>query len=314
MFFTKIAFNTAVLLCYIPHKRGGNSRTGALGAGAALTMTCRTIDEVVGEISRRIPQPGAPINKARAAYDWMVTNIQYDHHRLNMPFRREILPPEETLHRGKGICTDMSALYVVVTRQMGLQSNYANVEVDQNNNPVEHACAVVDLPERKLQVDPAYRIFDARHIQLRIHEPPEVASTHTVPRQPIHLPRFFYHPIPFKKLAIAGLAAIGISCCAYLGISGAKQLKPTNIQYYQTGNGVRFTTKHGTLNFGLEESARIPMEKALFYHEAQNSDMDPGELLEMYVSTDKDDNERISAQEAIDARISARKSYMDSVR
>jgi len=163
-------------------------------------MKCRTIDDVVAEISRKTQFSAPPLHRARAIYDWEVAHISYDEERLNRWFGADILHPEETLARGKGICTDMAALYVAIARRMGLPAWYAHVDVDQDEKAVNHACAAVDLSERRLLVDPAYGIFDARHRRYSLVEPDvlrEPAPCYGPPPEEHYVPQ--HHERPFVE-------------------------------------------------------------------------------------------------------------------
>lgn len=140
-------------------------------------MDCRTIDDVVEEIGRKAPFSAPPLHRARAIYDWEVAHIAYDEERLHSWFGPDVLHPEETLRRGRGICTDMASLYVAIARRMGLRAWYAHVDANGKGELVNHACAAVDLPERRLLVDPAYGIFDARHRKYYPVEPDVLRET-----------------------------------------------------------------------------------------------------------------------------------------
>ncbi len=264
-----------------------------------MLMTCRTINDVVNEINSQMIPCSPQIQIAKAVYDWEICNIQYDTVRFKNPFRREILPPEETLLRGRGICTDMSALYVAITRQMGLESYYANVEIDQENNPVKHACAVVKVPY-ELQVDPAYSIFNARHKVLHMTEPDVLAN----PQK--HNNHRYHHESFGQKLAATAVGVFLLLGAAVVATS-PNMFQTQKGTHYETSTGHRFRTDHGKIEFTHE--ARDIWKEAVFYHEAQNGNMNANELLKMLVETDQNSDNHISHAEAADALMLAKEKY-----
>jgi len=69
----------------------------------------------------------------------------------------------------KGVCTEMSFLYIILARSVGLKASYYSVTKDFKGKKVNHACAGVDLGYWKgtLFVDIAYRKFGIEHKRLK---------------------------------------------------------------------------------------------------------------------------------------------------
>ena len=64
----------------------------------------------------------------------------------------------------------MAALYIAMTRCVGIRSSYVYVAVNDSGGSVNHACAMVDLPgayRPVTLVDLSYPRFDANHGKFR---------------------------------------------------------------------------------------------------------------------------------------------------
>jgi hypothetical protein len=108
------------------------------------------------------------IDKAQALFDWCVNNIPYGtsgwkKHQKSMRTAVEIFEDKE------GVCAEMTILYIVMARAVGLKANYSKVEeVDKNGQLKKHASPVVLIAGRHIYPDIAYKVFDARHNDYKI--------------------------------------------------------------------------------------------------------------------------------------------------
>ncbi|MCX6744630.1 MAG: transglutaminase-like domain-containing protein [Candidatus Parcubacteria bacterium] len=101
-------------------------------------------------------------DKARVLYDWFVKNIPFGtsgwkKHKKSMRNAVEIFEDKE------GVCAEMTILYIVMARAVGLEANYARVEVINNGKVEKHACPVVKIKGKYIYVDPGFQQFDAPH-------------------------------------------------------------------------------------------------------------------------------------------------------
>lgn len=169
-----------------------------------------TLDDVVRALQRKLPSGTPALHAARLIYDWETDTIAYDTARRDSWFRFGVQSPEETIRRRAGVCTDMTLLYCTIARRLGLRAHYADVTVDHRSRNVDHVCALVELPPRRLLADVAYKQFDIAHKAYSIIE--EETLTEPLPdepaREPQHLP---YRP---RTLGVPETAA---ACALLLG-------------------------------------------------------------------------------------------------
>ena len=95
--------------------------------------------------------------KARVIYDWIEQNIKYGKGRYGYSNSKEVL--EQKL----GVCGEMAFLYITMVRSVGLDAAFVEVDRDGDGKKVSHACAIVDVGDREILVDPAYHQFDVHH-------------------------------------------------------------------------------------------------------------------------------------------------------
>jgi transglutaminase-like putative cysteine protease len=101
--------------------------------------------------------------KARALYDWFVAKIPFGtsgwkKHQKSMRHAKEIFEDRE------GVCAEMTILYIVMARAVGLEAKYARTETINSNGQVErHACPYVKVNGKWIFVDPGFQQFDAPH-------------------------------------------------------------------------------------------------------------------------------------------------------
>lgn len=300
-----------------------------------------TLEEIVYGIAMQASS-ASPRSKAQAIYDWMGKNIEYDYERYRAIEAGEDdghpNHPLTTLKRKKGVCGDQACLYVALARRMGLACWYARVTRDHYGKNVNHACAIVALPEGYLQVDPAYRIFDARHQQYYFEELPELndfAKSETQYQQSYvsQSNSSSYSQSSYTPQRFTGtfelldrwtwkpfLFGIMTAVLAGLGIYGVYTESPVfgnlrgRVEHRATASGSTFHTKHGEACFIVDPTAQQSWNEAIFYKEAVNSTLSDQKLLDEYLAADKDGNNWLSAQEVWDARTAARDAYLRSRR
>lgn len=103
------------------------------------------------------------------------------HTRLGYEVRGEegVLPPSETLRRGKGSCRDLAALLIESCRQLGIAarfvSGYAHGPATEAGGAATHAWAEVYLPGAGWKgFDPtSAAVVGADHIPVAVHRDPE---------------------------------------------------------------------------------------------------------------------------------------------
>jgi len=110
-------------------------------------------------IRRHTNKYASPEEKARAIFDWIQDNIEYGKSKRINGYKNS----KETLDDREGVCGEMAFVYITMARSCGLKSAYATVTLDYEGKQVSHGCAIVDLGDRDILVDPAYHTFDIRH-------------------------------------------------------------------------------------------------------------------------------------------------------
>lgn len=101
------------------------------------------------------------LEKAKVIFNWMNESLSYDHNfKQNSGKYRTAV---EVLRDKKGVCGELSFLYIVLARRSGLKSNYVHVDRDYKGENVNHACAAVNIDENIILVDPANCKFDVKH-------------------------------------------------------------------------------------------------------------------------------------------------------
>jgi hypothetical protein len=190
------------------------------------------LDTIVRALQRKLPAGTPALHAARLIYDWEVDYIQYDTARRDSWFQFGVQSAHKTIRRRAGVCSDMSVLYCTIARRLGLQAQYAHVDVDYRGDRVEHACSVVALPDRALLVDVAYKQFDIAHRAYSIVE--EDALTEPLPdaQQPKapHAaqlrPQHYCPPTRPLGLRETAVACVLLLSTAYFLTGGEPFLKP----------------------------------------------------------------------------------------
>lgn len=276
-----------------------------------LMLMGNTLEQVVKEIKKSMSWRASPYDQAKAVYSWMKANITYDHPRKvridSGGDLRRFLNPLEVLCLGKGVCGDQTVLYVTLARKLGLQAHYAHVDRDHLGRDVNHACAIVALPDKHIQVDPAYDWFDLKHQSYAIQEPYELQEGEQNTRQgavAISPPTpAVFPPLPRAKPPCFRLLMLA-AACAGIWYGGNWAYRETNwpiLQGIITNREKRFSTEHGEVRFTVDKDAARAWEEALFFMETQEGKLNEPGLLLKYVRSDKDRNNVISAAEAREA-------------
>ena len=79
-------------------------------------------------------------------------------------------------------CQESARLYLVLARELGLESYYVHLEKDDEGTPVthDHDCAVVFLNEGAFLVDPTHRGFGVSHKQFKVLNDLEMTAHHAM--------------------------------------------------------------------------------------------------------------------------------------
>jgi hypothetical protein len=104
-------------------------------------------------------------------YDWIVENIKYDEDHSKQFYRNA----KDVFNNKKGICGEMSILYMAFMRRMGYKADYCEVKIDCVGNEVSHACVKIETKDGEtIYVDPAYKIYNVEHENLRLVDDSEL--------------------------------------------------------------------------------------------------------------------------------------------
>jgi hypothetical protein len=282
-----------------------------------------SLDEVVQDIGRRVPISSEPYERAKAIYEWMGEHLTYDRERQvavqSGRDNRRVLHPEYVLRERKGICGDLSGVYVALGRKLGLETKYARVSLNERGEETNHACAIVELPDRIMQVDPANRVFDASHREYHIERIDIIEDIVRGAR----IPTTTYQPpcttpyVPWRRKCRTLLPRwikriVLCAALAYAGHKGWQWYKRPTLDVLDLQNELRFATKHGEVKFTIASDGAQQWKEALFFLEEQEGNFDEHSLLEKYVLADKNQDDIISGSEARDALAAARAKYLKS--
>jgi hypothetical protein len=137
--------------------------------------------EMATVINEKFKSETNEIDRAKAIFDWMVNNIDYDYYKCDMKnqgYKQDVSQSKDVFKLKKGVCGEMSYLYVVFARCSGLKANYVYVNRDCYGTNVYHACAGLfiddphlftergSLPQtqnKPILIDIAYKMFDVKH-------------------------------------------------------------------------------------------------------------------------------------------------------
>ncbi len=263
----------------------------------------QNLAQVVNTISKRIIPAAPAIVKAKAIYDWMIDNISYDDERKKSiedhiedptPYK-----PETTLELRKGICTDLSILYMAIAQKMGIKAYFGDVKIDCHGKNVCHACAIVDVQTRIIQVDVAYRRFDAGHKACKICNPPIIIEDETImPKRKI-----------LRYIFAAGALISGLM--SYFSSESSTRFKHEEISLLESSTGSKFISQNGIINLHYDKKTEQQLKEYIFFLEAKKGILNDKEILEKYLETDQNKDCTISLDEALQARISARNAYFN---
>jgi hypothetical protein len=289
----------------------GNKAPALPGEQGAFTMP-QSLEEVVKTISTHIKPIAPAIDKAKAIYDWILENIEYDNERMaaidncienGIPYS-----PEITLKRRKGICSDLSVLYVAIAREMGLNAHFLDVTVDCNGTEVCHACAMVDVKTRNIQVDISYKLFDARHKTFEIENPP-IKGEYGI----INGLEDTIKILPKRKLIKIIFAAGALISGIMSYFTGFSSSSPKNekITMLESTSSANFVSNSGVLKFSYDKAAESALKEYVFFIEAKEGRLSDGKIFEKYLAVDTNKDGAISFEEAAEAKKSARDKYFE---
>lgn len=120
------------------------------------------ITQELADLTKEITKDSkTDINKIRNIFDWFLENINYGTQKreINNGYRTS----NEVYRDKEGICGEMASLFVVMSRYIGVKSNYVSVRKDLYNTSVYHACACVQINKKIILIDLAYEAFDVKH-------------------------------------------------------------------------------------------------------------------------------------------------------
>lgn len=118
----------------------------------------------ISQLIKELFDPGSSSGENSVKFfDWVVKNIRYgERKRGRQGYRNSV----EVFRDGEGVCGEMTMLYLVMVRAIGMRGSFVNVDVDGNGKRVNHACAMIDVQGNYgdvTLVDPAYKAYDIAH-------------------------------------------------------------------------------------------------------------------------------------------------------
>jgi hypothetical protein len=270
----------------------------------------RSPEETIEEISKKFLPETNPLSKAKIIYDWMTKNIEYDHERRkNVESGIEDCFPrtaEETLKKGKGICTDLTELYCTIAYYFGIPVRIA--EIDTGNPLIGHVCAAIPWKDGYVFVDPAKKGFDVKYEKYRIVEEDQEVKQVEEPLSESE-----------KKSCIAIVLAAGIGALCMLGYCAMYQIDAQRkrvIEAQQTAGGISFRSPSGAIDYYIPPDAREPWKTLLFYEEAKKGTaLQDAELFDLCQRIDKINDDAtprlrtLSLEEITDACRRAEREY-----
>lgn len=278
------------------------------------------LENVVQELWHSLQPNAAPRQRAETIYEWMTQNLSYDYDRWNAVLsgedRRQVIHPGEVLEKRKGICSDLAYAYVTLGRRFGLKAQYARVPTkDDKGELAYHTFAIVTLDGKEVQVDPTHKLFGAKHKGYQIEEPfvDDPSARHQ--DQDTWQPSYNLREQSRNRLYGLGrkLAALALLAGLLFGTRSCWEWrKQQNVQYCETKDEARFTTKNGEMRFAVSPEAAQPWKETLFFAEAIKGDLSDYELLEVYARADANKDSVIHPLEARAARDFARAMYLKS--
>lgn len=123
----------------IPAKHIESGDAGIISTAKAITENC-----------------GTELEKARAIYDWVAENTEYDYEKLAKHIKGQYgneYGAVNTLKTGKGVCYDYAALAAALARAVGIRAKLVEGELKQGDLKSFHAWNEFYIPERKAWIN-----------------------------------------------------------------------------------------------------------------------------------------------------------------
>jgi hypothetical protein len=285
-------------------------------------MMAKTIETVVSEIAKKILPAANLLDKAKAVYDWVSNNIKYDHKRkdaIKTSHDCHIRHPEETLRKGKGVCTDCTRLYIELVRHFGVHAEMAEV----NNG--KHVVVAIPLKNGYFFVDPTDPgEFDAHYeeycfVPKEVYESQETEDDSEEEKGRINyenqtvevnnMYRTNEGPKSVIGTAIAVIGLAGMATLFYGWLEGTNSQKRKTIQAMETSNAITFHTPSGSITYTIAPEARKEWQTLLFFEEARlGTELSDADKFELCKKTDrtKEDGQNGERELRLDEIIKAR--------
>ena len=103
-------------------------------------------------------------NIAENIFSWVVKNISYDNDHSKEHYRTA----KETYDERRGLCGELSVLYIAFLRSVNIECNFCEVTKDNTGADVAHACIIIKGEDGTNQLsDVAYKSFAIQHIEYK---------------------------------------------------------------------------------------------------------------------------------------------------
>lgn len=138
------------------NKCGTNTKDDAPGIFNMSQSMAQQVEE--------IKKMSANANLAEGIFGWVVANISYDIEHTKEHYRTA----KETYNEKRGVCGELSVLYMAFLRAVNINCNFCEVTRDNAGTEVAHACIIIKNEDGSTQLsDAAYKSFTIQHLEYR---------------------------------------------------------------------------------------------------------------------------------------------------
>lgn len=131
------------------------------------------LSEPMKQLSRELWQEAGNAEAyAKTLFNWSVEHLTYNcsHDQQHYSTAREVF------NNRLGVCGEMGVFVVAMLRHQKLDAAYAHVTIDANGAAVNHACAALNLGEKTILIDVAYKGYDIKHQEWKLQTDQELSQ------------------------------------------------------------------------------------------------------------------------------------------
>jgi tetratricopeptide (TPR) repeat protein len=129
-----------------------------------LSCSCQMADWAQKEVHDSVD----PLERAKKLFTTLIERVKWDDNNRRLT-ATEAFENWRTTNACMS-CQDYAFLFVALTRSVGVNSWYVEVQKDYSGKPVSHACAMVAAGDTVLLVDPVYKWFGVPHDKYDIRD------------------------------------------------------------------------------------------------------------------------------------------------